>query len=205
MTNRIIALIAVGLLAIPVAANAGSICFDEYAPDNTNGPMPADRYSSLGVTFNATDDGTTWDGLSDGDPGNWDLEGTCGSTFSGFNGNSYGLTMLFSTDVEDFALDAARSNGSSAGNELTVQGWHNGSMVEMLTLVLGDVNSWTTFALSSVVDEVRLFGTGAGFHPFGIDNIRWNTAGAEVPEPGTLALLGSGLLGIGLVRRRRKS
>ena len=82
--------------------------------------MPANRYAYMGVTFDATDDGTTWGGLGNGDPGNWDLEGTNGSTFMGMNGNSYGLTMNFASDIAGFSLDASRSLGSDNGDTPTV-------------------------------------------------------------------------------------
>ncbi len=154
-------------------ANAQSvISFEEFAADNSNGGIPADRYDFLGVTFDSTDDGSTWDGLTNGDPGNWDLEGTNGPTFSGFNGGSYAIVMLFDSDITAFSLDAARSNGSSNGT-LTLEGWRDGVLVETVNADLGDINSWANVSISETVDEVRLAGSGSGFHPFGVDNIQW--------------------------------
>src|SRR5262245_11705211 len=99
----------------PPAARGELIRFDEFPADNTNGGLPANRYAALGITFVTADDGSTWGGLDQGDPGNWGLRGTNGSVFSGFNGGSYSLRTLFSQPVENFALDVSRSNGSSPG------------------------------------------------------------------------------------------
>lgn len=198
MLNRSVGVFALALL-LATTAHAGVINFEEFPADNSNGPMQADRYSALGVAFVATDDGSTWGGIGNGDPGNWDLEGTNGSIFSGFNGSSYGLTMLFDTDVSAFAMDAARSAGSSAGDTITLEGWNDGGLVETLTVTFGDINVWSTLTLASSVDEVRWFGTGDGFHPFGVDNIQWDAAAVSAPAP--LALLGLGLIAIGVRRR----
>ena len=167
------AMVAAFLCAGVAVADVVTINFEEFPVDNSNGPIPADRYADLGVMFNASDDGTTWDGLSNGDFGNWGLEGTNGPTFSGFNGDSYGLTMLFDTDICGFSLDASRSNGSEDGDSLTVEGWRDGGMVESITLNFAEINVWTTFALNELVDEVRLQGSGDAFHPYGVDNVQW--------------------------------
>lgn len=177
------------LLGVIGPASAAVITFDEFPADNTNGGLPAGRYASLGVTFVTTDDGTTWGGLSNGDPGNWDLEGTNGPIFSGFNGGSYALSMLFNTDVSNFALDVSRSLGSSPGNTFTLEGYNNGVLVESHTVTLGPINQWQTVSLSNIVDETRWSGAGSGFHPFGVDNVQWSAAQA-IPEPSSLALFG---------------
>src|SRR5262245_1087204 len=99
------------LAMLSTSVMAVTINFEEFPPDNNNGGMPANRYAGLGITFIDTDDGTTWAGLGGGDPGNWGIAGTSGSTFSGFNGLSYGLTTTFTTLVSNFSLDVSRSNG----------------------------------------------------------------------------------------------
>lgn len=199
-------LLAATLLACAAIAPAGAatINFDEFAADDTNGPMAPARYAYLGVTFTSTDDGSTWGGLGNGDPGNWGLLGTNGSIFSGYNGESYGAGMLFGMAVDGVALDASRSNGSAAGNTFTLEGYLNGLLVDSETITFGDINSWSTLMLTGTIDELRWSGAGNGFHPYGIDNIRWDAASA-VPEPGSLALAGLalGLLAAGARRRQR--
>ena len=92
----------------------------------------------------------------------------------------------------------SRSAGSSPGNTFTLEGYRGGSLVETATIRLGAINDWSAVSLAEMVDEVRWFGTGTGFHPYGIDDVTWEA----VPEPATLALLGAGLAMLGFRRRR---
>lgn len=207
MRFRLETLVVVSAAMVTIAASpahAAVINFEEFAPDNTNGTIPAGRYGYLGVTFQGTDDSSTWGGLLAGDPGNWDLEGTNGSTFAGFNGDSYALTLLFGSAITSFSLDASRSNGSSDGT-VTIEALLNGSSIGSTAAVLGGINQWSTLSLLGSFDEVRITGTGSGFHPFGIDNIIFDSGRAAVPETSTWAmmLIGFGAIG-GAARSRRK-
>ena len=79
-----------GLVAGPVSA-IETISFEEIPAQNTIFATLSEEYAHLGVHFSSNDDGSTWDGMSNGDPGGWELEGTNGPTFAGFNGASYRL------------------------------------------------------------------------------------------------------------------
>ena len=167
------------LFLVAAPALGQIITFDEFAADdNIQGPLDPTRYAALGVQVLATDDGSTWSGTTLGDPGNWGITGTNGPRFSGFNGASYALTMLFDSAVHAFSLDVSRSNGSAAGDMFTLQGYKSSVLVESHSVALGPINAWTTVSLASEVDETRWSGQGSAFHPFGIDNVRWT-----VPEP----------------------
>jgi len=167
-------------LLVAVSAGAAEIDFDEAPATNDNAPSLSEEYAHLGVHFVATDDGTTWSGVTGGDPGGWGLEGSKGTNFLGFNGVSYGLSLVFDAPVRDFELDVARSLGSRAGDAFVLRGYREGAMVEELSVPLGDVNAWTTAALVEEVDAVSWVGVGTGTrrHPFGVDHLRWSAEAA---------------------------
>jgi hypothetical protein len=196
-------------LILPPFARAGTITFDECPATNNNTAFTG-ACGVPGVTFGPTNSGT-WGGNSNGDPGNWDLEGTNGPQFLGFNGvnsssTDYNETVSFGAAVSSVALDFSRANGSSDGT-ITLSAFDGALLLGSTTAALGPINSWTTLTLSfPTITSITWDGTGSGFHPYGVDNFRFVPISAA--EPSGILLLSINLLGavlIGLSWKLRKS
>ena len=171
-----------GLVAGPVSA-IEVISFDEIPAQNSVFVTLSEEYAHLGVHFSSADDGSTWDGMSQGDPGGWELQGTNGPRFAGFNGDSYRLAATFDAPVVAFSLDASSASGGDAPGSFALEGYRNGVLVETNNVTLGAVNQWMNVALTKEVDQVVVVGDLRGFRPFGIDNLRWDDPPAPDPEP----------------------
>jgi hypothetical protein len=197
MTSRIGSILG-GILLLGCTARATVITFDDL-PNNT---VVTNQYAGFGVLFEGTAFGVKG-GISEGDSGNWGLEGTNGPHFLGFNGNpSYSETLSFTSVIESFSLDAARSNGSSAGDQFMLEGFLQGSLGDSQTITFGAINSWTTVSLTGQFDQIVLTGIGQDVHPYGVDNLIFEKV---VPEPASkwTALGGLIFLAAALAWKRR--
>lgn len=163
-------LILAGLLAGPVSASE-VISFEEMPAQNWPELPLTEEYAHLGVHFSSPDDGSTWDGVSNGDPGGWEVEGTNGPTFAAFNGRSYKTTAHFDAPVPAFSLDATAASG--APTAFALEGYRGGTLVERNAVTLVGLNEWMNVALTQEVDQVVIMGSTVGVHPFGIDNLHW--------------------------------
>lgn len=205
---------ALFLAGAPVQAS--TITFDEFAASNNNAALGA-QYASLGVTFLGDNSGT-WSGLSQGDPGNWGIEGTSVSSFLGNNGfgnhSSYVTTIVFASGMEGASFDIARSNGSRAGQTVVASAFDGLTLLGSQSILLGAINNWSTIAFGmGGIRSLVITGSTGGFSPYGIDNLRFNEPGDEtpgqvevtaIPEPGTYAMMLAGLGLLGFTARRRK-
>ena len=145
----------------------------------TNGQLTGSFFTSQQVT-NFVGDGTTPCGAAPGFP-------------------SYpALTFTFSTPITYFGVDAVVSNGNvnlvfTTSNGMLAVGTPGFLTPPAQFRAIEDATPFTTVTLSTGL-------TGA----FAIDNLTFVTAASTVPEPGTWAMLGTGLLGVAGVAARRK-
>ena len=186
------------LLEFPITLNGATgpstIKFEEIPPANGNSRFLSNEYAALGIQFIATDDGSIWAGSLKATPAVGISKAPTARHSWGFNGASYSLAAKFTSSITDFSLAVSRSAGSSAGNTFTLQGYLAGGLIDSQTITLGPINSWSTITLThDNLDEVRWFGSGSGYHPYGVDNVTWVSA---VPEPSMLVLLGIGAVGL---------
>lgn len=175
--------------------------------DISFGSQPAEQYALQGIHFLGGDGGIQ-NGLTNGDSGNWGVDGTAGPFFLGFNGPSapdvlqsdpYKEKISFDFTATSISLDVSRTSGSTAADTFILQAYAGSTLVDAQSVTLNAINTWQTVTVTgSGITNVLLIGQGAGYHPYGVDNLQFT----PVPEPPLYALLGLGLLGLGWLRRR---
>jgi hypothetical protein len=161
------------LSASPISAS--SINFEDQAAANNSQTLIRDEYADAGVIFVPTDDGATWDGIGVAERGGWQISGSNGPTFLGFDGDSYSTSLRFDEPVEGFELDVARAAGAMPFflDYFQLTGLLDGQIVESKAVYFAGVDVWQTVSLTGVVDKIIWFGIGLRGHRYGIDNLRW--------------------------------
>lgn len=175
-----------------LATSVGTITVDPTGQGSTGGGTGGNELLVLNNTqtrfggrYNTTPGGANW--LDSNDITNFYLT---------LNGPVQSI-FFFMTDVEDVA----------PGGAISIRGTDSfGDIVER-TLSLGNLSNgasyFVAFTSTGTIDQIRFLNLQRN-DGFGIDDIGVINAG-EIPEPGTIALLGAGLLGLGILRRRRAS
>src|SRR5215831_2282906 len=188
---------AVAAALLPAAARATLFDFENIAAGT---PFPfSDAVNGLTANFSGQASVCNTGGIFVTLMGNTSIQQFCNNPA---NGDQTGpLRISFSSDLSSVSFNFATLGGNST---ITVQALENGSPV-----------STSTFNASippgQLVDEgfASVFGTfnmlvltGGGGALLAIDNI---STPAATPEPASFALLGTGLAGLILARRRRKA
>jgi hypothetical protein len=202
MKKKLLTGLATGalILSLSTISTAAIIDFEGFA---TNTEI-TNQYQGLGVTFANIGSAGTWGGISNGDPGNWDLEGTNGASFYGIQADAI-ISLSFDSIIDDFSLDTSRSLGSQNTNTFTLTAYLGGSSIAQQTITQAAINDWTTVSFTGFsFDEVQLTSANGSRPVYGIDNVTFNES-APVPEPSTILLFGAGLAGLVGFNRRRKN
>ena len=211
MNKKILAsALAAGLIAVSSGANATVLNFDTLTSDVIN---PFSSYGGmLWSNFFALnpDSSTTYSGSGYS-------TGRVSTPNVAFNGDGNSASVRKS-DGSNFLFNGGYFSAAwRSGLEVTLEGLVNNVVTNSTKITVGVPTAAagpTLFDFDWNIDELRITSTGgqkassdlAGDGTqFVLDNFAFDEPanGNNVPEPGALALLGIGLAGLGLTRRRR--
>lgn len=163
-----------------------TITFDEFAVGN--GTAVTTQYASLGATFA---------GLYNTNRYNGAFPNVSGSELVDFNGScpcGPTIQINFTAPVTDAVFVFVSNPGTS-----TFTSYLGATEIESASLGTGSDGQFAGFT-NSLFDTIIVTVGGNGGAGL-VDNLEFNTV--AVPEPASLALIGAGLLGSGLIRRKR--
>ena len=200
MKKLLLLLCAISLI-FGVAGSAGAtvLTFDDIAAPTSSFEPILNGYG-----------GFSWDNfyymnrnypLSKGFPDTGYKNGTVSGDYSAFNGYGEFASLNINSGVFDF-VGASLTSAWLGGNSVIVEGYLGGPMgtrVDAMTVTVNtDTATW--FAFNFVGIDSLVFSSTE--KQFVLDDFTYNSS-TPVPEPATMLLLGAGLLGMGVVGRKK--
>jgi hypothetical protein len=193
-------LLASLLCACTAAANASVLTFDDIPGAAQN------RYGAIGTyagyVFGSTGDVSQMDWIDTVTTNEFYNRGAVSGDFTMLNNNG-GAAVIRKAGGGAFTFGGLWAENwldwdTAAGS---LQGYRNGQLVWTSDVTLGG-ESFSYFAgTAGNIDELRIdFGDGL----FLVDNLELNDAATAVPLPATHALMGIGLAGLMVLRRRSR-
>lgn len=186
------ALLAALFSCAALNANAGVLTFDDVPGAVANGVGHVGSYA--GFNFSSTFDWIDTVGSS------WNY-GAVSGEFTLLNDYG-GVGVITAVGGVDFTFDGmwAETWANQGPRTGTVRGYNNGALVWSSNVAL--TSQFQHFGgIAGAIDELHL---DLGNY-FLVDNLALNDDAAPIPEPASIALLGLGLAGLALSKRRKQA
>jgi hypothetical protein len=179
-----VVLVGGGAVFLPFSGAGAAVTtttIDFEIPTGDAGFIDANQYTAQGITI--TDAFGIVEGVSQGDPGGWGLEGPDGPQFLGQN-DPTSILVDFAQPISTFSIQCSRSAGSSPDQTMTATAYDSESVVvDEMTVTVGEINTWSLLSLAGTdIATVELSGAGDGFSPWGCDAM---VLGQETVDPTT--------------------
>jgi hypothetical protein len=221
MMNKFKLLIIAALSAVSISAQAGIMLVEKGLTNTTHfenfeggkvGNNVSDQFAGNGITFETwgpagitLTSNTVCNNMGSGVSGKYMIMGMNYPCSSANKVNM--VSILFADNVSELSWTGFNR---THGKGFAVQALYDGSIVSELDFTKTNAfEDMSVLVSGNIFNELRFLEYANWQGYFGVDNMAWNVTSevpnSEVPVPGTVALMGLGLLGLGLARKKKNA